>query len=169
MNQSLPSALEMRPSRPCAPALGGLLLLLAMGVAAAAQTPGLPAYTNLAGNAIQGIPVALTATDVTLDTNGPGEPGGTETLPLSIFSVAERRRLAADFGTPRLPTDIARAVDGARQAIRRAEKRADKGLCAREEAEAFIANTRAGLVAFLDRAVEEGRLSSAERDVLPLP
>ena len=80
------------------------------------------AYTNHAGNAVAGWPVKLTATHVTLSEGvSPGRLGGTPrptitdhpptstTYPLSIFPESERRRIAADFGQPRVPVAV---IDG---------------------------------------------------------
>ena len=85
-------------------------------------------YTNHAGNVIAGWPVALTKTHVSLSEEGRGKSEETSSLPaptsslqpprsslypLSIFPESEQRRIAADFGTPRLPPAVKRAIDGA--------------------------------------------------------
>ena len=51
---------------------------------------------------------------------------------LSIFPESEQRRIAADFGEPRLPVEVKRAIAGAEKAMARSRKRAEKGLCTKE-------------------------------------
>ena len=116
-----------------------------------------PGYTNHAGNVIAGYPTALTATHVTLRS---------APYPLSIFPESEQRRIATDFGTPRLPQSVKRAIDGAEKAMARSRKRAEKGLCTKEESEAFCAKSSAALRTYLDKQVESGVLTPAERKVL---
>ena len=138
-------------------------------------------YTNHAGNVIMGFPTALTATQVTLSEEGRGkslEGGGkreevspdsslpaprSSLYPLSIFPESEQRRIAADFGTPRLPQSVKRAIDGAEKAMARSRKRAEKGLCTKEESEAFCAKSSAALRTYLDKQVESGTITPAER------
>ena len=117
-------------------------------------------YTNHAGNVIAGWPTALTATQVTL-----GKRGG-ETYSLSIFAESEQRRIAADFGTPRLPQSVRRAIDGAEKAMARSRKRAEKGLCTKEESEAFCAKSQTALRTYLDKQVESGAITPAERKAI---
>ena len=145
-------------------------------------------YTNHAGNVIAGWPVKLTATQVTLSEEVRGQseevspdsslPAPRSTLPapisslqpprsslypLSIFPESEQRRIAADFGTPRLPPAVKRAIDGAEKAMARSRKRAEKGLCTKEESEAFCAKSSAALRTYLDKQVESGAITPAER------
>ena len=120
-----------------------------------------PAYTNHAGNAVSGVVVALDARTATFS-----NATETVTLPLSIFPESEQRRLAADFGTPRVPEPVLRAVAGAERAIARSRKRAELGLCTPEESDAFCARTEAALKAYLDNQVESGVITSAEREAL---
>ena len=138
-----------------------------------------PGYTNHAGNVIAGWPVKLTATQVTLggrgdETSPPRNEsaarGGAvsaalrgETYPLSIFPESEQRRIAADSGEPRVPLAVKRAIAGAEKAMARSRKRAEKGLCTKEESEAFCAKSSAALKAYLDRQVESGAITPAER------
>ena len=141
-----------------------------------------PGYTNHAGNVIAGWPVNLTATQVTLVSGAgclvPGAPGsdvaapstkhqapGT-TYPLSIFPESEQRRIAADFGEPRVPLAVKRAIDGAEKAMARSRKRAEKGLCTKEESVAFCAKSSVALKAYLDKQVESGAITPAERRAL---
>ena len=126
-----------------------------------------PGYTNHAGNVVAGWPVALTPTEVTLGTRGQ-ETGDVRRVsyPLSIFPEPEQRRIAADFGEPRLPTAVRRAVEGAEKAMARSRKRAEKGLCTKEESEAFCAKSEAALRTYLDRQVESGVITPAERKSL---
>ncbi len=120
-------------------------------------------YTNHAGNVIAGRPVKLTAREVMLAIP-PAKDG--ETYPLSIFPEPERRRIATDFGTPRVPAAVKRTVDGAKKAMARSRKRAEKGLCTKEESDAFCAKSEAALKGYLDRQVQSGVLSPAERQAL---
>ena len=120
-------------------------------------------YTNHAGNVVSGRPVKLTATEVVLA--APSAKTG-EKYPLSIFPEPEQRRIAADFGTPRVPPAVKRAVDGAKKAMARSRKRAEKGLCTKEESEAFCAKSEAALRGYLDRQVQSGVLTPAERRAL---
>ena len=119
-------------------------------------------YTNHAGNVIAGWPVKLTKTHVTLSAS---HPSTSSLIPLSIFPESEQRRIAADFGEPRVPIAVKRAVAGAEKAMARSRKRAEKGLCTKEESEAFCAKSSAALKAYLDREVESGAIP-AERKAL---
>ena len=150
-----------------------------------------PGYTNHAGNVISGWPVKLTATHVTLaegDSQGrlgwtPRPTGGDQppttnhqlpttnyqlstTYPLSIFPESEQRRIAADFGQPRVPVAVKRAITGAEKAMARSRKRAEKGLCTKEESDAFCAKSEAALKNYLDKQVKEGTITPAERKAL---
>ena len=141
------------------------------------------AYTNHAGNAVAGWPVKLTATHVTLsEGDSPGRLGGTPrpttnsqlttrnsqltTYPLSIFPESERRRIAADFGQPRVPVAVKRAITGAEKAMARSRKRAEKGLCTQEESDAFCEKSEAALKSYLDKQVKEGTITPAERKAI---
>ena len=135
--------------------------LLAGSCAATAEQSG---YTNHAGNVVAGWPVKLTAREVTLAERG--VDSRQTTYPLSIFPESERRRIAADFGEPRVPAAVKRAIAGADKAIARSRKRAEKGLCTKEESEAFCAKSEAALKAYLDRQVESGVITAAERSAL---
>ena len=86
--------------------------------------------------------------------------------PLSIFPESEQRRIAVDFGTPRLPVSVKRAIDGAEKAMSRSRKRAEKGLCTKEESEEFCAKSAAALKTYLDKQVESGTLTPDERKSL---
>ena len=144
-------------------------------------------YTNHAGNAISGWPVKLTATHVTL-----AEPSNSTTnqlfnhstfqpfnssieLPLSIFPESERRRIAADFllrqgggqvDLLRIPVAVKRAITGAEKAMARSRKRAEKGLCTKEESDAFCEKSASALRSYLDKQVESGTITPAERKAL---
>ena len=146
-------------------------------------------YTNHAGNVVSGWPVKLTATHVTLcertvtndcqqttydhnpstsqpfnlSTFQPFNSSTTSTYPLSIFPESEQRRIAADFGQPRVPVAVKRAIAGADKAIARSRKRAERGLCTKDESEAFCTKTSAALRNYLDRQVKEGVITPAER------
>ena len=135
-----------------------ILMLLVLG----ARAEG--GYTNHAGNVIAGWPVKLTATQVTLGEEG-RKTGDVRRVsyPLSIFPESEQRRIAADFGEPRVPLAVKRAIAGAEKAMARSRKRAEKGLCTKEESEAFCAKSSAALKAYLDRQVESGAITPAER------
>ena len=143
-------------------------------------------YTNHAGNVIAGFPVALTKTQVSLSEVGRGksdelsgkrEEGSSlqpprsnllapRSYPLSIFPESEQRRIAADFGAPRLPLEVKRAIAGAEKAMARSRKRAEKGLCTKEESEAFCAKSSAALRTYLDKQVESGTITPAERKAI---
>ena len=135
-----------------------------------------PGYTNHAGNVVSGWPVKLTATHVVLSDGGsPGRLGGTPrpttnsqltTYPLSIFPESEQRRIAVDFGQPRVPAAVRRAIAGAEKAMARSRKRAEKGLCTKEESDAFCAKSAAALKSYLDKQVKEGVITPAERKTL---
>ena len=146
------------------------LAILATLATFAAETPP-PAYTNHAGNAVSGVVVALDARTATISNEVESVA-----YPLSIFPEAEQRRIAADFvlrqgagaqtGLLRIPPDVRRAVDGAKKAIARSRKRAAKGLCPQEESDAFCAETAASLRIYLDKQVESGTITPAERAAL---
>ena len=156
------------------------MFLLLCAFSACAQ----PAYTNHAGNAIAGWPVKLTATHVVLQEGGyQGRLGGTPrptggdqlpttnyqlstTYPLSIFPEPEQRRSAADFGQPRVPVAVKRAITGAEKAMARSRKRAEKGLCTKEESDDFCAKSAAALRSYLDKQVESGVITPEERKAL---
>ena len=141
-------------------------------------------YTNHAGNVIAGFPVALTKTQVRLseevspDSSLPAPrstlsaprstlPAPRSSLyPLSIFPESEQRRIAADFGEPRLPQPVKRAIAGAEKAMARSRKRAEKGLCTKEESEAFCAKSQTALRTYLDKQVESGAITPAERKAI---
>jgi len=120
-----------------------------------------PAYTNHAGNVVSGVVIALDARTTTIS-------NATEalTLPLSIFPTNEQRRIAADFGQPRVPVAVKRAIAGAEKAMARSRKRAEKGLCTQEESDAFCAKSEAALKSYLDKQVKEGVITPAERKAL---
>ena len=159
--------------------LKSLLCFLMLALVARAE----PGYTNHAGNVVSGWPVKLTATHVVLSDGGsPGRLGGTPrpttnsqlptpnsqltTYPLSIFPESEQRRIAVDFGQPRVPVAVKRAIAGAEKAMARSRKRAEKGLCTKEESEAFCAKSEAALKSYLDKQVKEGVITPAERKAL---
>ena len=133
-------------------------------------------YTNHAGNVVAGWPVKLTQKEVTLvegvatngcqlTTNG-SSPSTTNAYPLSIFPESEQRRIAADFGQPRVPVAVKRAITGAEKAMARSRKRAEKGLCTKEESDAFCAKSEAALKSYLDKQVKEGVITPAERKAI---
>ena len=118
-------------------------------------------YTNHAGNVVSGWPIALDARTATIS-----NAAETVKLPLSIFPESEQRRIAADFGQPRLPAAVKRAIAGAEKAMARSRKRAEKGLCTKEESEEFCAKSDAALRSYLDKQVESGIITPAERKAL---
>ncbi len=130
---------------------------LALSAVAGAQ----PGYTNHAGNVVSGVVVALDVRTATISND-------TETakLPLSIFPESEQRRIAVDFGQPRVPVAVKRAITGAEKAMARSHKRAEKGLCTKEESDAFCAKSAAALKSYLDKQVQSGALTPAERKAL---
>ena len=145
---------------------------LALSAIAGAQ----PGYTNHAGNVVAGWPVKLTQKEVSLvegvatngcqlTTNG-SSPSTTNAYPLSIFPESEQRRIAADFGQPRVPPDVRRAIAGAEKAMARSRRRAEKGLCTKEESDDFCAKSEAALKSYLDKQVKDGVITAAERKAL---
>ena len=143
-------------------------------------------YTNHAGNVVAGWPVKLTQKEVTLvegvatngcqlTTNG-SSLSTTNAYPLSIFPESEQRRIAADFllrqgsggqvGLLRVPVAVKRAVVGAEKAMARSRKRAEKGLCTKEESDDFCAKSAAALKSYLDKQVKEGVITPAERKAI---
>ena len=139
------------------PLFSCLLPLLLCAFCAKAEN----AYTNHAGNVVSGVVIALDARTVTIS-------NATETakLPLSIFPESEQRRIASDAGQPRIPVAVKRAIAGADKAIARSRKRAEKGLCTKEESEAFCAKSETALRSYLDKQVESGTITPAERKAL---
>ena len=151
-------------------AIGNISTLATFAIAPAAWAEQ-PAYTNHAGNAVSGVVVALDARTATIS-----NAAETATLPLSIFLESERRRIAADFvlrqggadkiAILRVPAEVKRAVEGAEKATARSRKRAEKGLCSKEESDAFCDKTEAALRSYLDKQVESGAITPAERTAL---
>ena len=137
----------------------GILLLAFLFVAFSACAEN--AYTNHAGNVVSGVVVALDARTTTIS-----NAVEALTLPLSIFPTNEQRRIAADFGQPRVPVAVKRAIAGADKAMARSRKRAEKGLCTKEESEAFCAKSESALKTYLDKQVKEGVITPAERKTL---
>ena len=154
-----------------------------------------PGYTNHAGNVVAGWPVKLTQKEVSLSegvvttsyqlttndcrlttndcrltTNdyrlATNDCRLTTTYPLSIFPESEQRRIAADFGQPRVPVAVKRAIAGAEKAMARSRKRAEKGLCTKEESDAFCEKSEAALKTYLDKQVKEGVITPSERKAL---
>ena len=145
-----------------------ILALVAFSARAEALAEG--SYTNHAGNVVSGVVVALDARTATIS-------NATETLklPLSIFPESEQRRIAADFillhgggqvNLLRVPIAVKRAIAGAEKAMARSRKRAEKGLCSKEESEAFCEKSKAALKNYLDKQVKEGTITPAERKAL---
>ena len=161
-----------------------LIVVLFSAFVAGAEAEPFNSYTNHAGNAISGWPVKLTQKEVTLadsksvnaSTNQPFNSSSLTTYPLSIFPESEQRRIAADFllrqgsggqvGLLRIPVAVKRAVAGAEKAMARSRKRAEKGLCTKEESEAFCNKSAAALRRYLDKQVKEGVITPAERKVI---
>ena len=144
-----------------------VLCLLYFALVARAE----PAYTNHAGNVASGVVVALDARTATIS-----NAMETVKLPLSIFPESEQRRIAADFllrqgsggqvGLLRVPVAVKRAITGAEKAMARSRKRAEKGLCSKEESDAFCTKSEAALKSYLDKQVKEGVITPAERKAL---
>ena len=138
-------------------------------------------YTNHAGNVVAGWPVKLTQKEVALaeGTNNSQlsttnsqlstfnfQLSTTNAYPLSIFPESEQRRIAADFGQPRVPVAVKRAITGAEKAMARSRKRAEKGLCTKEESDEFCAKSAAALRSYLDKQVKDGVITPAERKAI---
>ena len=118
-------------------------------------------YTNHAGNVVSGWPIALDVRTTTIS-----NAAESLTLPLSIFPTNEQRRIAADFGQPRVPVAVKRAIAGADWAMARSRKRAEKGLCTKEESDDFCTKSAAALKSYLDKQVKDGVITQAEREAL---
>ena len=127
-------------------------------------------YTNHAGNVVSGDVVALDARTATIS-----NAMESVALPLSIFPADEQRRIAADFvlrqgggqvSQLRIPPAVKRAIEGAEKAMARSRKRAEKGLCTKEESDAFCEKSEAALRSYLDKQVEGGVITPAERIAL---
>ena len=160
-----------------------LIVVLFSAFVAGAEAEPFNSYTNHAGNAISGWPVKLTQKEVTLadsksvnaSTNQPFNSSSLTTYPLSIFPESEQRRIAADFvilqgggqvELLRIPVAVKRAVAGAEKAMARSRRRAEKGLCTKDESEAFCSKSAAALRRYLNKQVKEGVITPAERKVI---
>jgi hypothetical protein len=118
----------------------------------------------------------LTTNDNNFSTFQPFNFSTTNTYPLSIFPESEQRRIAADFllrqgsggqvGLLRVPVAVKRAITGAEKAMARSRKRAEKGLCTKEESDDFCAKSAAALKSYLDKQVKDGVITPAERKAL---
>lgn len=138
-------------------ALASILALAISALFARAEN----AYTNHAGNVVSGVVVALDLRTATIS-----NAVECARYPLSIFPEEEQRRIAADFGQPRIPKAVKRAVTGAEKSMARSRKRAALGLCSQEESDAFCEKSKAALKNYLDRQVEEGVITQSERTAL---
>ena len=136
------------------------MIAVSVSVLVAAAEP-FSSYTNHAGNTVSGVVIALDTHTATLSNSTE-----TLTLPLSIFPESEQRRLATDFGTPRVPLAVKQAVAGAEKAMARSRQRAEKGLCTPEESVAFCTRTSAALSSYLDTQLQSGTITPAERTAL---
>ena len=161
-----------------------MIVVLFSAFVAGAESAPFNSYTNHAGNVVAGCPVGLTATHVTLSERAntnicaltTSHSALTTTYPLSIFPESEQRRIAADFllrqgyggqvGLLRIPVAVKRAIAGADKAMARSRKRAEKGLCTKEESEAFCVKSETALKSYLDKQVESGTITPAERKAL---
>lgn len=119
-------------------------------------------YTNLAGNVVTGAPIGVSRHEVVLSNDVE-----TVSLPMSIFPECERRRLAADFGSLIfIPKEVRDVVEGGRKAITRSMRRAELGLCTREEAESFVGKSRAKMEDYLKGKADSGEIMSKEAERL---
>ena len=160
-----------------------MIVVLFFAFVAGAESAPFNSYTNHAGNVVAGCPVGLTATHVTLSERAntnicaltASHSALTTTYPLSIFPKSEQRRIAADFvllqgggqvGLLRIPVAVKRAISGAEKAMARSRMRAEKGLCTKEESEAFCEKTSAALKGYLDKQVKKGVITTDERKAL---
>ena len=118
----------------------------------------------------------LTTSDNNFSTFQPFNFSTTNTYPLSIFPESEQRRIAADFllrqgsggqvGLLCVPVAVKRAITGAEKAMARSRKRAEKGLCTKEESDDFCAKSAVALRNYLDKQVKEGVITPAERKAI---
>ena len=65
-----------------------------------------------------------------------------------------------------MPVAVKRAITGAEKAMARSRKRAEKGLCTKEESDDFCTKSEAALRSYLDKQVKEGTITPAERKAL---
>ena len=65
-----------------------------------------------------------------------------------------------------MPVAVKRAISGADKAMERSRKRAEKGLCTKEESDDFCAKSAAALKTYLDKHVKDGTITPAERKAL---
>ena len=151
----------MLPMLPVSNVANSTLATFIVGVFFSTCAVAEPGYTNHAGNVVSGVVVALDARTATIS-----NAMETVKLPLSIFPESEQRRIAADFGQPRVPAAVKRAIAGAEKAMARSRKRAEKGLCTKEESDAFCEKSAAALKSYLDKQVKEGVITPAERKAL---
>lgn len=120
------------------------------------------AYTNLAENVVSGVPIQLDRREVTISNSFE-----VVKYPLTIFPETEKRRIAADFGSTMLiPRGVMRAVESNEKAVVRSQKRAEKGLCTKEESDEFVNRSRAALKTYLDHQVDGGVITPSERKLL---
>ena len=166
----------------CAAAVSPTLSAPSTHSSTASATSSQPfnSYTNHAGNVVSGVVVALDARTATIS-----NAAEMVKLPLSIFPESEQRRIAADFvlrqggGSPgtarptggqidllRVPVAVKRAISGAEKAMARSRKRAEKGLCSKEESDAFCEKSEAALKSYLDKQVKEGVITPEERKAI---
>lgn len=120
-------------------------------------------YTNHAGNVIVGEVLGVERGRVAFTNLAQGV--GFE-LPLSIFPEGERRRILEGAGAGGAPRRVRRAVDGARRMIERSRRRAELGLCSKEDHEKHRDKVEKAVEAFLRRAEESGEITKAERKAL---
>ncbi|MCR5752055.1 MAG: hypothetical protein K6G91_08835 [Kiritimatiellae bacterium] len=127
-------------------------------------------YTNHAGFAACGAPVALDRREVVLS-----NAEETVKLPLSAFPELERRRIAADYvlghpesgvGALMAPQAVKDAVLASDRADRRSRLRAEKGFCTKEESDAFRRKSAEALSSWLDSEVSAGRILPSERKAI---
>ena len=139
--------------------------------ASATSSQHFNSYTNHAGNVVSGTVIALDARTATIS-----NAAEMVKLPLSIFPESEQRRIAADFllrqgsggqvSLLRVPVAVKRAISGAEKAMARSRKRAEKGLCSKEESDAFCEKSEAALKSYLDKQVKEGVITPEERKAI---
>lgn len=142
------------------------LVLLAISSPARAEN----CYTNHAGNVISGVVITLEERKTTISNDIE-----IVKVPLSIFPEQEQRRIVADYilahpekgnAALRIPVAVKRAVAGAEKSMARSRKRAEKGLCSKEDSDEFCRKAESALKSYLDNLVIDGTITPAERNAL---
>jgi len=143
------------------------------GTFARIAQPQLPTYRDFPGGG-QGLPAlpeyAYKVSSVSrFYTAGNSTPTETESMPTEpVTAKLGGVKFFWNDAVAKVGEQVAvkRAISGAEKAMARSRKRAEKGLCSKEESEAFCARSESALKSYLDRQVKEGAITPAERKAL---